>query len=59
MTKEKWLQCWTENMHKLEKDYVSMTSSPEQWTIYRNAVLRWVKNNDELTEIYNLENKVK
>lgn len=65
MTKEKWIKLyencliahsfnWTEAVQS-----TGILPSPENWNCHREILLTFIKNADELTEIYNIENKGK
>jgi len=58
MTKEKWLDV-VENENFKAQDKYPAYISPENWHVAKQAILDCVKNIDEATEVYNLENKVK
>ena len=57
MTNEKWKQIAKSEFNK----YVGFNTSeltPEMWEKERDKMLYVIKQLDELTEVYNMENKV-
>ena len=58
MTKEKWKQECSKNYNiYYAKVYNEDPIGPENWHKYKAAFLEYSKDMDELTEIYNMENK--
>jgi len=61
MNKEKWnelfLQYCKESCSKMGK--MGYVVNPADWPQMKAAHLEFIKNVDELTEVFNLENKVK
>jgi len=58
MTKEKWLNVVDQENMKAQ-DGSPAFLDPENWHIAKKQILNLIKNIDEATEVYNLENKVK
>jgi hypothetical protein len=54
MTKDKWNKIAEEEVAKVE-----ILNDPEQYPKFRVQVLNFIDEMDRLTEVYNMENKVK
>lgn len=59
MKKEKWQEVFSDAQDKVndleDLDFVEI--EPEHWPVLREKVTTFVKEMDEATEVYNLENK--
>jgi hypothetical protein len=60
MTKEQWLiHASNENGECWRKIVKIDTDSPDNWHLYKSALIKYIKGMDDLMEVYNMENKGK
>ncbi len=59
MTREKWMEIFSEESHEMMKAWTDCYNSPENWPTYREVVLSWIKGLDEAHEVYTMENQEK
>jgi hypothetical protein len=58
MNKNKWLEIYDEEMESMLKDYSgALFITPETWPSSKNILLKFIKDVDDATEAYNMENK--
>lgn len=58
MTKEKWQESFDKEWFKANIEAGKlMEHNPENWEIYKDILLKFVKDVDQATEVYNMENR--
>lgn len=60
MNMEKWNEVVCEERKKhAERLFKVEGCSPENWKLYKNSLLQYIKGLDEATEVFNMENTQK
>lgn len=59
MNKNKWHEIFLEEINTYQNDSISISVGPENWHEEKRKLLKFVKNVDQATEVYNLENDIK
>ena len=57
MTEDKWLENANKNLISYTDQTIGMIFKSENWPKFKVALVEYIKNMDELTEVYNKENK--
>ena len=58
MTKEKWFKLYNEECDRHIRNRLSV-KEPKDWAAIKDSFLNMIKNVDETTEVYEMENKEK
>ena len=59
MKSEKWMQIWLDENHEFYKVHDGHEPTPKTWPKLKEGLQVMIKNMDEATEVYNLENTPK
>jgi hypothetical protein len=59
MNREKWTKLRSESVRNAGNILENMDFTPEGWPKEKAAYMEYIEELDELTEVFNLENKVK
>jgi hypothetical protein len=58
MTKEKWLEVAQKEFNVYVKAVANVDlTQPEYWPLYKQALVDYIEGIDQVTEVYNMENK--
>lgn len=56
MNEERWNELFKEIRQEYRKEILYRPFNPENWSMLKDAYLKFIKNVDELTEVYNSDN---